>query len=475
MTDFTWLDATDQARLVQTGEVQPLELVDAAIKRIERVNPEINAVVTPMFEVARERARGELPDGPFRGVPFLLKDLLATYEGVRYTMGSRAFRDRIAPHDAEIVRRHKKAGLVVVGRTNTPELGIVPTTEPELFGPCKNPWDPTRTPGGSSGGSAAAVAAGLVPFAHANDGGGSIRIPAACCGLFGLKPTRARNPMGPDFGDSRSGIAAEHAVTRTVRDSAALLDATAGPDVGDPYWAPPPARPFLEEVGAPPGKLRIAFTAVASSGAPVHEDCARAVRDAAALCESLGHHVEEAEPEVGDPMHFTHAFLTLWSSGVSMTVQSIAETLKKLPQREDFESLTWGLHEMGREYSAPDYLLAVKHLQRTSRDIARFFTSYDVLITPTTNEPPVPLGTFEAPPDSPLTAIFRSGGFASFTALYNVTGQPAASIPLFWNDAGLPIGTHLVGRFGDEATLLRLSAQLEEAHPWAQRRPPISA
>jgi amidase len=270
--EFAFLDATDQAKLVRKKEVQAIELVEAAIERIERLNPTLNAVVTTMYDQARKAATGDLPEGPFTGVPFLLKDLLAQYNGVRMTMGSKLFRDFVADHDSELVKRLKRAGVIILGKTNTPEFGILPTTEPLLFGPTHNPWDTARTTGGSSGGSAAAVAAGMVPMAHGNDGGGSIRIPASCCGVFGLKPTRARNPLGPDFGDLMSGLVAEHVLTRSVRDSAALLDATSGPDLGDPYWAPPPARPFLEEVGVDPGRLRIAFTTETVTAVQVHAD-----------------------------------------------------------------------------------------------------------------------------------------------------------------------------------------------------------
>ncbi|HXU09656.1 MAG TPA: amidase, partial [Blastocatellia bacterium] len=289
--ETAWMDATAQADLISRKEVTPTELVEAAIERIERVNPQINAVITPMFDEARATANSPIPDGPFTGVPFLLKDLLASYEGVRMSSGSAFLADFIAPHDSELVSRYKRAGLIVLGKTNTPEYGILPTTEPKLFGASRNPWDITRATGGSSGGSAAAVASGMVPFAHGNDGGGSIRIPASCCGLFGLKPTRARNPLGPDFGDMFSGLVAEHALTRSVRDSAALLDATSGPDVGDPYWAPPPARPFIKEVGADAGRLRIAFATSAAQGTTIHPDCVRAVNDAASLLSDLGHEV----------------------------------------------------------------------------------------------------------------------------------------------------------------------------------------
>jgi amidase len=468
------LDATAQAELVRKKEVTPIELIEAAIERIERINPAINAVVTPMFDAARAAAVGALPDGPFTGVPFLLKDLLAAYAGVRMTSGSAFLRDFVPTHHCELVARHKRAGLIVVGKTNTPEFGIMPTTEPALFGPSRNPWDITRATGGSSGGSAAAVAAGLVPFAHANDGGGSIRIPASACGLFGLKPTRARNPLGPDFGDMFTGLVAEHAVTRTVRDSAALLDATAGPDLGDPYWAPPPARPFLEEVGADPGKLRIAFTTAAASGVTIHPDCVRAVNDAVQLCTDLGHEVVEAAPHIdGDAL--TPMFMALWSAGCTWTIDGAALASNREPTPDQFEFATWALYQMGRQQSGAAYLTALQWLQMTARDVARFMQDCDVWLTPTLGEPPVPLGSFDSTPERPMAGLARAAQFAPFTPICNVTGQPAMSVPLFWNEQGLPVGTHFVGRFGDEGTLFRLAAQLEAARPWANRRPPVSA
>jgi len=465
--DLAWLDATAQAELVRKKEVKPIELVEAAIERIERINPTLNAVVTPMYDLARETATGELPDGPFTGVPFLLKDILAAYAGVPMTLGSKLLQNFVPDHDSELVLRMKRAGLIVVGKTNTPELGILPTTEPHLFGPCCNPWDTERTTGGSSGGSAAAVASGMIPMAHANDGGGSIRIPASCCGVFGLKPTRGRNPLGPDFGDIISGLVAEHAVTRSVRDSAGLLDATSGPDVGDPYWAPSPQQPYLKEVGADRGKLRIAFTTKAATGVEIHSDCIQAVQDATALCSDLGHNVEELSLQLdGDAI--TKAFTILWSAGC-------ASTLKMLnASREHVEPLTWELYEMGSHYSAPDYLLALQTIQAVSRQIARFLSDYSVWITPVLAEPPVPLGTFDSPPDDPLKGFHRAIEFVPFTPICNMTGQPAMSVPLYWNSDGLPIGTHFIGRFGDEATLFRLAAQLEQARPWADRKPPVS-
>jgi amidase len=428
-----------------------------------------------MYEEARVTGAGELPDGPFKGVPFLLKDLLAEYAGVRTCEGSAFLLDRYVPdHDSELVTRYKRAGLIVVGKTNTPEFGLVPTTEPQLFGPSRNPWDTDRTTGGSSGGSAAAVATGIVPMAHGNDGGGSIRIPASCCGLFGLKPTRGRNPLGPDRGDIMGGLVVEHALTRSVRDSAALLDATSGPDIGDPYRAPHKERPFLQEVGADPGKLRVAFTTVAATGAEVHTDCVSAVNEAAQLCSELGHEVEEAAPEI-DGAWVLPRFMTLYSAGCAAGIDYCAHHLNLAPTENKFEPLTWAMYELGRKRTASDYLLALSDLQKLSRDIARFFTKYDILITPTVAEPPVPLGTFDSPVDDAMRGMRRAGAFAPFTALFNITGQPAMSMPLFWNSEGLPIGTQFVGRFGDEAALFRLAAQLEKARPWADRRPPASA
>lgn len=471
--EVAWLDATAQAELVRRGEVRPAELVEAAIARIERVNPQLNAVVTPMYEQARAAAAGPL-QGPFAGVPFLLKDLLAAYRGARMTLGAALFREFVPDHDSELVARLKRAGLIVLGKTNTPELGLVPTTEPRLFGAARNPWDPTRTPGGSSGGSAAAVAAGMTPMAHGNDGGGSIRIPAACCGLFGLKPTRARNPLGPDFGDIMNGLVVEHALTRSVRDSARLLDATAGPDVGDPYWAPPAARPYAQEVGAEAGPLRIAFSARAPFAAPVHPDCVDAVHDAAALCEALGHQVTEAAPAF-DAEPARRCFMTVWAAGCVQALQGMARRSGVRLRRRRMEPLTWALYEMGRRVSGAEYLLAIETLQRIARRLARFLVDHDVWLTPTLAEPPPPLGTLQPGLLDLPRSFERALAFVPFTPLANVTGQPAMSVPLHWNAAGLPVGVHFTGRFGDEATLLRLASALEAARPWARRRPPAGA
>jgi amidase len=474
VNDLWRLDATAQAALVRENSVRPIELVEAAIARIESLNPKLNAVVTPMFDRARAEAAVTPADGPFTGVPFLLKDLLAEYAGVRFTEGSAFLDTHYTPDaDSELTRRLRRAGLIVVGKTNTPELGILPTTEPTLFGPTRNPWSLGRTPGGSSGGSAAAVAAGLVAMAHANDGGGSIRIPASCCGLFGLKPTRGRNPLGPIYGDIFSGLVVEHAVTRSVRDSAALLDATAGADLGDPYPAPPPARPFLDEISRLPGFLRVAFTSRAATGVPVHADCVRAVEDAAKLCADLGHDVTEATLDLeGDVL--SQAFITVWSAGTSWSIDDWARRTGQTPSADRFEPLTWTLYEMGNRRRAADYLLAIQDLQRIARQVARFFVEYDVWLSPTLAEPPPPLGSFEATQGNPMQGIFRSAQFVPFTPIFNATGQPAMSVPLFWNQDNVPIGVQFAGRFGDEATLFRLAAQLEQARPWAGRWPTLS-
>ncbi len=465
------MDATAQAALVRSREATALELVEAAIERIEQGNEALNAVITPMYDLAMTEAENAPADGPFAGVPFLLKDLVAAYAGVRLAGGTAFLDDFVPDRDTEIVRRYKRAGLVCLGKTNTPELGILPTTEPTRFGPTRNPWDLTRTAGGSSGGAAAAVAAGFVPVAHRNDGGGSIRIPASCCGLFGLKPTRARNPLGPYVGDVMNGLVAEHVLTRSVRDSAAVLDATCGPEPGDPYWAPPRERPFVDEVGADPGRLRIALTTGSHTGAPIHPDCLTAVEEAARLCEELGHEVVEAGPTIEGEM-MAEAFLAVFGAGVAWQIDSIARLTGRTPSPDSFEPLTWALYEMARMTTASDYLLAVQWLQIVSRDVGRFFTNYDVWLTPTLAEPPVPLGTFDAQPDDPFAPIARAVAFVPFTPICNATGQPAMSVPLFWNADALPVGTHFVGRFGDEATLFRLAAQLEAARPWASRRPP---
>jgi amidase len=474
--ELACLDAVSQAELVRKKQVKPIELVDAAISRIERLNPKINAVVTPMYEEARACALGErnVPDGPFRGVPYLLKDLLSAYAGVPLTSGCNFLSDYVPNHDSELVVRLKRFGLIILGKTNTPELGLVATTEPRLFGPTRNPWNTARTAGGSSGGSCAAVASGMVPMAHANDGGGSIRIPASCCGVFGLKPTRARITLAPDLGDMMGGLVVEHAVTRSVRDSAALLDATAGPAAGDPYWPAQPARPFLKEVGSDPGRLRIAFTTSAATGVPVDPDCVEATEDAAKLCASLGHDVSEDQPNLAGEELFPN-FMTVWAAGCAASIDGWARALQRRPSEDHFEPLTWSLYQIGTCISASSYMLSQMFLQSVSREMARFMAKYDIVLTPTLAQPPVPLGSFSCPPLDPIEVQQRLAAFTPFAPLANVTGQPAMSVPLYWNAEDLPIGIHFVGRFGEEATLFRLAGQLEKARPWASRWPLVSA
>ncbi len=469
-------DAVALADLVRKKEVKPLELVDASIAAIEGIGVDLNAVITPMFELAREEARRVRSDAPFAGVPFLLKDMRASYAGVPTSDGSALLRDRPADFDSEIVRRHKRAGLLCIGKTNAPEFGLTATTEPRAFGPTRNPWDLERTPGGSSGGAAAAVAARMVPMAHASDGGGSIRIPASCCGLVGLKPTRGRNPLGPDVGDVMNGLVVEHALTVSVRDCAALLDATAGPDLGDPYWAPPPERPFRHEVGAPPGALRIAVSTEPSVEADVAPDCAQAVVSAAKVLESLGHHVEEAVPEYDVPA-FRRAFTAIWFSSLSATLQGHVQGFGREAVEASCEPLSLIYGSRGALVSGADYVSAVAVLQDISRKVARFFQRYDLWLTPTVSTPPPPLGFLHPGPADSDFRLFarRVKEFAPFTPLANATGQPSISLPLHWIADGLPVGVQFTARFGDEATLIRLAAQLEQAQPWRDRRPPVCA
>ena len=478
--DLSHLDATAQAALVRGGEVSPSELVEAAIARIEAVNPQLNAVITPLYEGARaQAASASLPDGPFRGVPFLLKDLSAHSAGDPFHEGMAFLKKRswTESEDTALAARFRAAGLVVVGKANTPELGILPTTEPAAYGPTRNPWDPTRSTGGSSGGSAAAVAAGLVPIAHANDGGGSIRIPASECGLVGLKPTRGRVSSGPEFGDVMGGLTCELVVSRSVRDTAAALDAVHGMEPGDPFTAPDPTRPFLDEVGAEVGALRIGVLTASPGGAvTVHPDCVAATEAAARLLESLGHHVEVSHPKALDHPDYTAHFITNWAAGSAWSLDYWSRRTGVEIGPEDVEPLTWALADLGRSSTAAQWLGAREWLQVNSREVAAWWTEgHDLLLTPTIAEPPPVLGTFDSPPDNPLHGLFRAAEVVPFTPPFNVTGQPAISLPLHWNADGLPIGVQLVAAFGREDLLLRVAAQLEAAQPWADRRPPIHA
>jgi amidase len=473
MPDIWWLDATAQAEAVRSGAVSPAELVDGAIERIERLNPEINAVIHPLFERARAEASAPLPDGPFRGVPFLLKDFAAELEGTPFNEGTDLSGDYRSPADQLITQRFREAGFVICGKTNTPEFAILPTTEPRRFGATHNPWDTTKTPGGSSGGSAAAVAAGFVPVAHANDGGGSIRIPASCCGLVGLKPTRGRVSLAPRYGEVMGGLVCEHVVTRSVRDSAAVLDVLSVPVPGEPYYAPVTRGASFLDAAAPGSlaPLRIGLVTTAASDVAVHPDCVAAVESAASLCEGLGHHVEPAQLGI-DGDEFTTHFINVWAAGNAWVMSDWEERIGRAATEEDVEPLTWALVGVGRALNAAQYLTAHQGLQRAARQMASVFANLDVLLTPTLGEPPLDLGSFDSPADNPLAGLFRAASFVPFTPPFNASGQPAVSLPLHWNGAGLPIGVQFAGRYGDEETLISLSAQLEEAQPWADRRPP---
>ncbi|VFM97801.1 MAG: amidase [Candidatus Kentron sp. G] len=461
------------ANLIRTRQISPQELLAAAIERIEQRDGALNAVVCKMYGEARQAIHRGLPVGPFTGVPFLLKDLFLSCAGAPLTNGSRLFADFVPRHDSTLVERHRAAGLVILGKTNTPEFGLCAATEPVLHGPARNPWDLSRSPGGSSGGAAAAVAAGMVPMAHASDGGGSIRIPAANCGLFGLKPTRARTPAGPNLGESLEGMGSWHCISRTVRDSAALLDATHGPASGDPYWAPPPERPFLEEVGADPGRLRIAFTTKTADGVPLHPECVRAIEKTAGLCADLGHHVEEGAPAI-DTQTMLHVWRTI--AGVFiwnlLTLRTLA--LGRKPDPEDVEPVTWAWGQEGRQCTGAEFLRATQTMQKIGRILGKFFERYDLFLSTTLAKPPLPLGAMDmANPDLDDYYQRHLMSVVPFTPIFNEAGAPAMSVPLHWTHDGLPVGLHFGARFGDEATLFRIAAQLEAARPWRERRPAI--
>jgi amidase/6-aminohexanoate-cyclic-dimer hydrolase len=472
LADFEKHDGLGLAELVRRREASPEEILEATIARIEARNPALNAMVARLYDEARASIAAGLPEGPFRGAPYALKDLGALYTGAVTSYGSRLFAANRADHDSEITARLKRAGLVIVGKTNTPEMGLAPSTEPRLFGPTRNPWNLEFSAGGSSGGAAAAVAAGMLPMAHATDGGGSIRIPASCCGLFGLKPTRARNPMGPDQGEGWGGASVGHAITRTVRDSAALLDATSGPDLGDPYWAPPPAGPFLAEVGREPGRLRMAIATTPWNGAAVDGECAEAARAAARLCRALGHEVEEARPEIDAPA-LGEAARIIVSANVRASLEARAAALGQPLRAADVERVTWARAEDGVKATAADYARSIGVVHRTGRAVARFFAQRDILITPTMCQPPQRLGVLDM--DTADAGAYYGALMASigFTSLFNSSGNPAMSVPLGWSRGGLPLGVQFVAAFGAEATLFRLAAQLEAAAPWADRRPPL--
>jgi amidase len=469
--NYSDYDGLGLAELVKKKKVKPSELVEAAIERIERLNPKLNAVVFKGYDDARARAKTKLT-GAFAGVPMLLKDILGFKKGWPNRSGARFMRTDPYTFNSTLVDRFEAAGLIPLGKTNVPEFGIVPLTESKLYGPAHNPWNLDHSTGGSSGGSGAAVAAGIVPVAHANDGGGSIRIPASCCGLVGLKPTRGRNPLGPTAGDIMGGLLAEHVVSRSVRDTAAVLDATAGPELGDPYAAPPPPGSYLAAIKKKPKKLRIAFATKLFDGGAFDPECKAAVEAAAKLCAKLGHHVEEGMPAVSTPFLASH-FLPIWASGLAMLIDFIASTSGKTPAREEFEGLTWGLYQYGKTITAGQYQLAWTVLQGMTRKIAAWQQPYDAWITPMLSQPPLKIGTVDLEETDLMKGFAPIINYVPFAALQNVTGQPAINLPLSWSKSGLPLGVQFVGRFGEEHVLLQLAAQIEKAQPWSKKRPLI--
>jgi len=474
MGEWTWLDGTAQADLVRRGEVSPRELVDAAIARIEEVNPKLDAVIRTRFDAARQAAAGDLPDGPFRGVPTLFKDLGCVVEGEATAFGVGPMRDVPFPLTSYLARHFLAAGFIPLGRTNVPELGTTVTTEPRSFPPARNPWDPAHSTGGSSGGSAAAVAAGMVAVAHASDGGGSIRIPASECGLVGLKPTRGRVSQGPLTAEAWAGSVIDGALTRTVRDAAGVLDVISQPMPGEPYYAPPLPRPLAQEVGAVPGQLRVGvLDRPGVDGYLDDPQCRAAVAGAAALLESLGHHVEQSAPAAMFEPELLGHFTTIIAADSEATLQAFESLLGRPIGEAELEPRNAAYRRAGRKLTAVDYLQSRSWLGLWGRRMADWWTGHDLLLTPTVGAPPPPLGWFtEAGPEEEGTRI---ASFIPYTAQFNMTGQPAISLPLHWTERGLPVGVQLVAAYGREDVLIRVASQLEQAAPWSERHPPVHA
>jgi amidase/6-aminohexanoate-cyclic-dimer hydrolase len=469
--EYDRYDATALAELIARREVTPLELLEAVRKRVDAMQPRLNCFSALFFDKAEAQIQAGLPDGPFRGVPFALKDISHQLAGTATTNGSRLFQTNVPDFDSTLVERYKKAGLVLFGKTTSPELGLSPSTESALFGKTHNPWNVERTPGGSSGGTAAAVASRILPMAHGSDGGGSIRIPASCCGVFGLKPTRARVPLGPMQFEGWNGLSVHHALTLSVRDSAALLDAASGPEPGSPYWAPPPERSFLEEVKRSPGKLRMAMVLAPASGVAVDPECRKAVEETAKLCEELGHEVEEATlPDRCKAVGEVMAVLVFVS--VARTLEDAASARKRPITESDVEPITWANYQSGLSIPVVAYSRAIHTCHQIGLAMARFQENFDVILSPTLAKPPILLGVLSLSAPSEQTYGQELSAFMPFTQLYNVTGLPSMSVPLHWTPDGLPIGMMFSARFGGEGVLFRLAAQLEQARPWAGKIPP---
>lgn len=477
MTVFPELDkydATGLAELVKKHQVKPEELIDETIDRIEKLNPVLNVISLKMYEHAKDLAGNVDMSAPFAGVPFLLKDFLAEYAGFPLTWCSKFVGNFIPDVDSELVKRFRSAGFITVAKTISPEFAIGASTEPVLFGPVHNPWNLDRTSGGSSGGAAAAIASGIVPVAHGNDWGGSIRIPASACGLFGMKPTRGRNPLGPYFGDINNGLVAEHVLTRSVRDSAGVLDATSGSDIGDPYPCPISVDSFEAESRRQPDRLRIGFSVESPLGTPVHKDCITAVKSAMDLCEDLGHVVEEASPSFDGEMLWSN-YTNMCAAGVSWAADTWSKRLNKSLNKDEFEPFIWDLIQRGRTITAPEYLMYNQTLQIIYREMAAFYETYDVWVTSTLGEPPIVLGSLAYDGSGPIAQRRKQATFSPYTYISNVTGQPSMTVPLHWNSEDLPIGVHFTAGYGNEGLLFRLARQLELAAPWWDRRPPIYA
>ena len=469
--EYDQYDGLGLAELIAKKQITPRELLNAVRERVAVVNPKLNPLCHLFFEKAEAQIHEGLGSGPFRGVPFVLKDLGLYMKGTITSAGGRVWKDDVADLDSTLVTRYKQAGLVIFGKTNSPELGLTTTTESVLFGETRNPWNPERTSGGSSGGSAVVVASRILPMAHASDGGGSIRIPASCCGVFGFKPTRGRVPLGPVQFEGWNGLAHQHALTISVRDSAALLDATGGRELGSPYFAPPPARTFLSELDSGPGGLRIALVTAAVNGAPVAAECKNAAAEAAQLCESLGHKVEEATLPL-DAAQLYGAFVPVFQVSTARILEDAGTKRGRSLTPDEVETVTWATAEAGRQVSSVAYSRAILSLHQIGLTLAKFLERRDVVLSPTLAQPPVPLGVLSLMQD--LSTWGREvGAFSPYTALYNITGQPSMSVPLAWSGAGMPIGLMFSGRFGEDALLFRLGRQLEQARPWKDRKPKI--
>ena len=472
--EYDEYDALGLAELVQKGAVSAEELLEEAISRTEKINPALNAIVLKHYDEARQLIADGLPEGPFKGVPFLLKDLHLLWKGTVTSFGSQLWKDNVANYTSTLTGRYLRSGLVIFGKTNSPELGLTGTTEPRLYGPTSNPWNLTLSPGGSSGGAAAAVAAGILPLANASDGGGSIRIPASACGLFGFKPTRARTPAGPVLGEGWGGMSSNHAISRTVRDSAALLDATTGPEAGDPYAPPAATRPFLHDVGRRPERLRIAFNLRRPDGSLPDESVQQAIRASAKLCESLGHNVVEAAPQI-DPAQLGEAQLVVSGAYVSLAIKQRGEALGREIQQSEVENITWLVSEIAAGRSTTDYARCVQYIHKTGRVMAEFMNGFDVYLCPVLGTPPPKLGVLDMMTEDVGSYMENLTRIMPYTGLFNQTGQPSMSVPLHWTNDDVPIGSMFTGRFGDDSTLFQLAAQLEEVKPWRERRPKIRA